>query len=218
MKAAIELQEGPKSWAAWANAVWSRSSYPDDQTIGLSQHRISHRNNKKGNSKENISNKKVSFSDTCIEYAVPKYTETRSIELFISRFDIARNNLVSDSEYAQFGEDGSALDRYNDWLLNDQATKIASGVYRGRLGLVEKICASRVYVKLIGDEGMVCINRTSIAEGHYGSPEVEIHQKYPTSIEDASEANETRPSHTSEARIRRSKRLAKKAAQRRYTF
>ena len=161
------------------------------------------------------------FPFQCVEYEVPKYTETRSDKLFISRFDIVRNNLVSDSEFAQFDEDRSALDRYNDWLLNDQATKISSGVYRGRLGLVEKICASKVYVKLIGrDEGMVCINRSSIAEGHYGSHEVEIiHQSFVVSREDASEANEIPPtSQTTEARIRRSKRLAKKAAQRRCTF
>ena len=161
------------------------------------------------------------FPFKCVEYDVPKYTETRSDKLFISRFDIVRNNLVSDSEFAQFGQDRSALDRYNDWLLNDQATKISGGVYRGRLGLVEKICSSKVYVKLIGkDEGMVCINRSSIAEGHYGSHEVEIiHQSFLVSREDAREAIEIPPtSQTTEARIRRSKRLAKKAAQRRCTF
>lgn len=207
----VKLQDGspPESWAAWANAVWSRPSYPDDKTTNH------HRKKKKSKTK-----KRVSFSEECVEYDVPKYTETRSDKLFISRFDIVRNNLVSDSEFAQFGEDRSALDRYNDWLLNDQATKISGGVYRGRLGLVEKICASKVYVKLIGDEGMVCINRSSIAEGHYGSHEVEmIHQNSLMSREDASETNEVLPpSQTTEARIRRSKRLAKKAAQRRSTF
>ena len=213
----VELEEGspPESWAAWANAVWSRSSYPDDKST--SYHRINHHTKKK----KSKAKKRVSFSDKCVEYDVPKYTETRSDKLFISRFDIVRNNLVSDSEFAQFGEDRSALDRYNDWLLNDQATKISGGVYRGRLGLVEKICASKVYVKLIGrDEGMVCINRSSIAEGHYGSHEVEIiHQSFLVSREDAREAIEIPPtSQTTEARIRRSKRLAKKAAQRRCTF
>ena len=213
----VELEEGfsPESWAAWANALWSRSSYPDDKST--SYHLINHHTEKK----KSKTKKRVSFSDKCVEYDVPKYTETRSDKLFISRFDIVRNNLVSDSEFAQFGEDRSALDRYNDWLLNDQATKISGGVYRGRLGLVEKICTSKVYVKLIGvNEGMVCINRSSIAEGHYGSHEVEIiHKNSLMSREDANEANGIpTTSQTTEARIRRSKRLAKKAAQRRCTF
>lgn len=213
---ANELQGGspPESWAAWANAVWFRSSYPDDKST--SHYRINHRTK----TKKSKTKKRVSFSDECVEYDVPKYTETRSDKLFISRCDIVRNNLVSDSEFAQFGEDRSALDRYNDWLLNDQATKISGGLYRGRLGLVEKICASKVYVKLIGDEGIVCINRSSIAEGHYGSHEVEIiHQNSLMSQEDAREANKIPPpSQTTKARTRRSKRLAKKAAQRRCTF
>lgn len=212
----VELEDGspPESWAAWANAVWSKSSCPGDKTT--TYHRINHHTKQK----KSKTKKRVSFSDECVEYDVPKYTETRSDKLFISHFDIARNNLVSESEFAQFGEDESALDRYNDWLLNDQATKISTGVYRGRLGLVEKICASKVYVKLIGNESIVCINRSSIAEGHFGSHEVEIiHQNSLLSREDASEANEIpSTSQTTEARIRRSKRLAKKAAQRRCTF
>lgn len=213
----VELEDGspPESWAAWANAIWSRSSCPGDKTT--TYHRINHRTK----TKKSKTKKRVSFSDECVEYDVPKYTETRSDKLFISHFDIARNNLVSESELAQFGEDILALDRYNDWLLNDQATKISGGVYRGRLGLVERICASKVYVKLInGDEGIVCINRSSIAEGHYGSHEVEIiHQSSLLSRENANEANGIpSTSQTTEARIRRSKRLAKKAAKRRCTF
>ena len=196
----VEHQEDspPKRWAAWANSVWPRSSHLDHET---NQHWA-----------QKKIKKRVSFSEDCTKYFVPKRSENRSNELFISHSDIFRNTLISDSECAQFGEDWNS---YNDWLLDEKATKIAGGVYCGRLGFVEKICVSKVYIKLVGDDtnSMVCINRASIAEGHFGTLDIKIHQNSFTRLADVSEADEAPSSKTAEARIRRSERLAKKAAQ-----
>jgi len=194
MMMTVEHQEGTLSlsWAAWANAIWSKSSRSIEN----------HSTDK--HCAEKKKNKQVSFSDQCTKYSVSKYTEERSNDLFISRLDVVRNGLISDSECAQFGEDESAWNQYQEWLLNEKATKIIGGAYGGHLGLVEKICASKVYVKLIADDKVVCINRTSIAHGHVGSFEAEIYQKSLKFHE--KETDEGPPSQTTEARTRRSKR------------
>ena len=202
MKMTVEPQE--LSWAAWANATWCKSSSPAENN-NTSEHRAKKK-----------SGRRVFFSDQCKRYSVTKYTEERSNDLFISRLDIARNQLVSDSESAQFGSDLSAWIQYQEWLLNEKATKIVRGAYSGSLGVVEKICASKVYVKLIGDDKVVCINRKSIAHRQVGSFEAEI---YENSLKSFQQETDGEPvSQTTEARSRRSKRLSKKAAQRRCTF
>ena len=196
------------SEAEWANEIWSKAYSA-----------VYH---------SSINPSRVSFDSEDTEHVVTKYAEMRTPTLFITRDEIERSATESDRECNTFLKNidatqwkavTEAIKNYNQWLLDSKATKIARGEYKGRLGLVESITASKVRVKLSGDDKAVCVARASIEEGYSGSFEEEVYQRsmnetsYRRSLMKAKEGNDkdrqpAAVSRTAEARIRRSKRIA----------
>lgn len=213
------------SEAEWANETWSKAYSPAGKAQAAPQH-TRYSNPALGWKKDPPKKSRVSFDDfECTKHTVPKYTETRNSTLFITRDEIARNVAESDRECGTFLQKKDAerwknciraLEEYNQWLLDSNATKIARGKYKGRLGLVETICKSMVRVKLNGTGKVVCIARSSIEEGYIGSLEDKMYQR---SIDDHVHSRSTMEDYdkdddspvvspTADARIRRSKRIA----------
>eukprot|EP00562_Extubocellulus_spinifer_P020930 CAMPEP_0178613994 /NCGR_PEP_ID=MMETSP0698-20121128/1935_1 /TAXON_ID=265572 /ORGANISM="Extubocellulus spinifer, Strain CCMP396" /LENGTH=301 /DNA_ID=CAMNT_0020252715 /DNA_START=1720 /DNA_END=2625 /DNA_ORIENTATION=+ len=170
-------------------------------------------------------NPRVSFDSEYVEHLVTKYTERRNSNLFITRDEVGRSIRESDRECGSFLKNKDAtqwktvtesIKSYNRWLLDSNATKIARGKYKGRLGFVVSISASKVHVKLSGDDKAVCVARSSIEEGYHGSFEDEAYERSinETSCRKSARKEEdkgggqTSASRTADARIRRSKRIA----------
>ena len=58
----------------------------------------------------------------------------------------------------------------HEWLLRDDATVIAGGIYKGKIGYVVKVTTKMVRVSLAGlDDKVVCVHRRNIEAGYCGS-------------------------------------------------
>jgi hypothetical protein len=69
-------------------------------------------------------------------------------------------------------------DRWTQWILSDESTKISGGKYAGSIGYVVGITSKMVRVSIVGREGHeVRIHRRNIESGYCGSVDAEEEQQ-----------------------------------------